>query len=97
MAEPVTICLCSGLLDLAAGRFVHTGTCIECYDTDEPCPDTRAHVTCATPEPAVCLHGRCDEPVSLDIECAYGLVKRSCCGCCWVSADALEGRMMWPR
>lgn len=96
-SEPVTVCGCSGLLALVAGGFAHADVCIECYDAEGPCPDAGSHVDCGRPDPTVCLHERCDEVVSLDIECAYGETKRTCCGCCWVSADALEGRMLWPR
>lgn len=91
-----TVCECAGLLAFIRGRYEHVEACIECLGSTLPCPDPGRHVACPDPAPRTCVHDQCREPVEVEIECGNGEPPRTCCGCCWVTADQLEGRRMWP-
>ncbi len=78
---------CGGLLAYQGG-WQHVNVCLDCYDAG-PCRG-RVHVSCLDPAPAGCDHPHCGEPGDIDQDCAYGY--GSCCGCCWIRDDQLEGR-----
>lgn len=99
-AQPSAMCTCGGMLAYLEGRWQHVEACVECYDSPEPCHARYGHKACAAPEVTDCVHGNdwhCGNPASIEQTCANGEEPRACCGCCWVHADDLEGRAMWPR
>jgi hypothetical protein len=68
----VTACPCGDVLGFTAGRWKH------------PPARHRKNTDCTTPEPAVCTHGQCRNPVALDERCAHEPGPAVCCGCCWI-------------
>lgn len=92
-----TVCECGGLLAYFGERWHHVEACVRCFASARPCRNTHRHIACIDAHPLVCAHGGCREAVDLEVECAHGLTKRTCCGCCWITTDALDGRRMWPR
>lgn len=95
--EVSTVCTCAGMLAYVAGRWQHVDLCPECLEPENrPCRDRARHAACPDPDPVVCCHGGCTEPVQAEGECANGRDPRACCLCCWVRTDILEGRLMWP-
>jgi hypothetical protein len=51
-------------------------------------------VGCDDAQPATCQHPTCTQLAELDQPCAVD--GEHCCGCCWIHADDLEGRQLWP-
>lgn len=49
---------------------------------------------CDDAQPATCQHPTCTELAELGQPCAAG--EATCCGCCWIRGDDLEGRQLWP-
>lgn len=86
-AEADTICECGGLLAYIAGRFQHLNMCLSCYTLTEPCGGP--HVGCfgGDPQPAICQHRGCLQPVTLTDNCAMDGDRRVCCGCCLDRGD----------
>jgi hypothetical protein len=75
---------CGGLLAYQGGSWQHVNACEDCYNSDDPCPGV-GHRSCDDPQPELCMHGACVEPVDIEVPCTNGGAGQ-CCGCCWIDA-----------
>lgn len=80
--EADTICSCGGLLTYTAGRWLHVDQCLSCCGRAGSCMWPHVGCTAAVPEPMICQHRSCLQPVTLADNCALDGARQVCCGCC---------------